>query len=297
VKRSSTSGGSPRTNRGNRDHRRSESGDEVNIKDIQYVQNQTGNYYGDVEIENLLRSYSITETVKLLNDRYNNSYSSKVSGHTIDEKEELKEKTKKTNGSGSKKQNTSKSSNKETQQKSQKETGQTQQTTHKETSTTHKDTSNTQQNNQQNTHKETGQTQQTTHKETGHTQQTTHKETSHSQTGHTREDDSVTVDDFRVFERTLTEKQLQLTNQTNMINKLLEEYSNIKESKSKYIEELKSEREKFEIKKQKLTEDINNINKHTKDLDDQISTSEKELVNQLKVLQKKAEPFQTRLHQ
>jgi len=76
-----------------------------------------------------------------------------------------------------------------------------------------------------------------------------------------------------------------------MVNKLIEDYNTIKESKSKYIEDLKSDREKLENKKQKLLEEINNINKHVKDLDDQISTSEKELVNQLKILQKKAEPL------
>jgi len=214
MKQRSSNSGSPRTNRGNRDHRRSESGNEVTQKDIQYVHSQTGNYYPDVEVDNLLRSCSITETIKILNDRYNNSYSSKVTGHTIDE-EELKEKNKKTNGS-SKKQNTSQTGHKETQQTTHKETQQTQQTTHKETGNTqqntHKETGHTQQNTQQTTHKETG------HKETGHSQQTSRKETGHSQqTGHSqpppREDDSLTIDDFKVLERTLTEKQLLLTNQ------------------------------------------------------------------------------------
>jgi len=124
------------------------------------------------------------------------------------------------------------------------------------------------------------------------------------QTGHSttppREDNVVdiapTLDDFKVFERTLTEKQLQLTKQTDMLNKILEEYSNIKESKTKKIDELKNEKKVLEIQKQKFLDEINNINKHVKDLDEQINTSEKDLVQQLKSLQKKAEPFQTRLH-
>jgi len=81
-----------------------------------------------------------------------------------------------------------------------------------------------------------------------------------------------------------------------MVNKLIEDYNTIKESKSKYIEDLKSDREKLENKKQKLLEEINNINKHVKDLDDQISTSEKELVNQLKILQKKRNLYETSLN-
>jgi len=256
--------GSPRTN-STRDLRNRESSN--NEETIRYVWEQTGKYYTNVEISNSLKHNSVSETIKQLNDRRKTSYSQKVSGNSIVEEmeENTKEKNKKTNGV---------SKNKSTQG-----------------------------GNTQTTNKETTHTSQTGQKETTHTQQTSHKDTTHTQqTGHSttppREDNEIapTLDDFKVFERTLTEKQIQLTKQTDMLNKILEEYSNIKESKTKKIEELKNEKKVLEIQKQKFLEEINNINKHLKDLDDQINTSEKDLVQQLKSLQKKAEPFQTRLH-
>jgi len=150
-------------------------------------------------------------------------------------------------------------------------------------------TTQTTQNNQTTTQNNNFTTQNISHNTTNNqtTQTTQNNQTTTTQTNPPKEEP--TLGDFEVFEKNLKEQQGNLTKQTKMVNSLLDEYNTLKVSLTSRIEGLKSERKKYENQKLKLQEDYSQICVALKELEERIQNQEKDLVNQLSLIKKKAE--------
>jgi len=103
----------------------------------------------------------------------------------------------------------------------------------------------------------------------------------------------MTLRDLENFEKSLLEQQGNLTKQTKIVNSLIDEYQTLKGGQTSRIDTLKTERKKYEDKRNKLQDDYNEICQRLKDLEETIENTEKDLVNKLSIIKKKSD--QTKL--